>query len=62
MVKPNSKEKGKGEEEEVIMVKTTLRIPKPLLKQLKQYALDNDMNVTLVATKAFSQLLNKDKS
>ncbi len=26
-----------------------------------KYALDNDLNVTLVATRAFSELLNKDK-
>ena len=62
MVKATSKEKGKDEEEEVNMVKTTLRIPKPLLKQLKQFALDNDLNVTQVAMKAFKDLLNKDKS
>ena len=73
MVRPNSKEKekGKGEEqqEEVPMVKTTIRLPKPLMKQVKQYALDNDLNVTLVIEKAINDLLkiekdlmNKDKS
>ena len=65
MQKPNPKEKIKGKEEdqEVIMVKTTMRIPKTLLKQLKQYGLDNDMTVTQVAMKAFTDLLNnKDKS
>jgi hypothetical protein len=45
--------------DDVIMVKTTWRMPKPLLKQLKQYALDNDMTLTQVAMKAFDNLLDE---
>jgi hypothetical protein len=39
------------------LIKTSWRMPKPLLKQLKQYALDNDMNLQQVAMKAFNDLL-----
>jgi len=39
------------------MIKTSLRMPKPLLKKLKQYGLDNDLNLQQVALKAFTELL-----
>jgi hypothetical protein len=67
--KGRSKEKEKSNPEraageislqrDVIMVKTTWRMPKPLLKQLKQYGLDNDMTLTQVAMKAFNDLLGE---
>ena len=41
------------------VVKTTWRMPKSLLKELKQYALDNDMKVTDVAMQAFKEFLTK---
>jgi len=43
------------------IVKTTLRLPKLLLKQLKQFALDNDRSVTEVAMEAFKEYLDKHK-
>jgi hypothetical protein len=46
---------------DVIMIKTSWRMPKPLLKQLKQYGLDNDMSLTQVAMKAFNDLLENNK-
>ncbi len=60
--KGRSKEKEKATVEpqgagEVIMIKTTWRMSKTLLKQLKQYGLDNDMTLQEVAMKAFNDLL-----
>ena len=43
-----------------MMIKTSWRMPKTLLKELKQYGLDNDMNLQQVATKAFNLLLGKE--
>lgn len=60
--KGRSKEKTTAEPQgagDVIMIKTTWRMPKPLLKRLKQYGLDNDMTLTQVAMKAFNDLLNE---
>jgi hypothetical protein len=34
-------------------------MPKPLLKQLKQYGLDNDMTLQQIAMKAFNDLLKE---
>lgn len=42
-------------------VKITMLIDKPLVKQIKQYALDNDTNATAVATQAFKEFLGKKK-
>lgn len=42
--------------------KTTLRISKPLVKQMKQYALDQDTTFTAVTTQAFEEFLNKKGS
>jgi len=46
-------------EEEV--TKTTFRMPKALLKQVKQYALDHDTNDTAVFVDAVREYLNKHK-
>jgi hypothetical protein len=42
-------------------VKTTWRMPKSLVKQLKQYALDNDTTLTAVVIKACNEFLTKRK-
>ncbi len=47
-------------EEEII--KTTLRLPKHLLKQLKQFGLDNDKSVTDIAVEAFKEYLETHKA
>jgi hypothetical protein len=49
---------------ETIMVdpgkhKTTWLLPKPLMKRIKQYALDHDTNATVVAIEAFEEFLNR---
>jgi hypothetical protein len=41
--------------------KTTWRMPRELLKDLKRYALENDTNVTEVVLKACREFLAKDK-
>ena len=41
------------------IIKTTLRLPKSLLRQLKQNALDHDKSVTDIAIEAFSEYLEK---
>ncbi|HEY7569886.1 MAG TPA: hypothetical protein VH796_00830 [Nitrososphaeraceae archaeon] len=41
--------------------KTTWRMPRELLKDLKRYALENDTNVTAVVLKACKEFLAKDK-
>jgi hypothetical protein len=41
--------------------KTTWRMPKELLKDLKRYALENDTNVTVVVLRACREFLAKDK-
>jgi hypothetical protein len=41
--------------------KTTWRMPRELLKDLKRYALENDTNVTAVVLKACREFLAKDK-
>lgn len=41
--------------------KTTWRMPKELLKDLKRYAVENDTNVTAVVIRATSEFLAKDK-
>ena len=41
------------------LIKTTWRMPKPLLKRLKLYGLNNDMTLTQVAMKAFNDLLDE---
>jgi predicted transcriptional regulator len=45
------------EEEEV--QKTSLRLPKRLVKRLKQYALDSDSNLTAVIVQALEEFLSK---
>ena len=44
-----------------IKVKTTWLLPKALVKQIKQYALDNDTTSTAVVIEACSELLTKRK-
>jgi hypothetical protein len=46
-----------SKKEEVI--KTTWRIPKPLIKQMKQAALDNDTTVSKIVIQAFKEFLDK---
>jgi len=41
--------------------RTTLRLPKPLIRQLKQYALDHDTTMTAIAIEAFQEFLQKKK-
>jgi hypothetical protein len=43
------------------LVKTTWRMPKTLLKRIKQYGLDNDKSATQIAHEAFEEYLNKRK-
>lgn len=42
-------------------VRTTWRMPKYLVKQLKQYALDHDTTLTAVAIEAFQEFLQKKR-
>ena len=44
-----------------VKVKTTWLLPKSLVKQMKQYALDNDTTSTAVVIEACSELLTKRK-
>lgn len=41
--------------------KTTLKFPKDLMKRVKQYALDNDTNITAVIINALTLYLDKKK-
>jgi hypothetical protein len=42
--------------------KTSLRLRKDLIKQLKRYALDNDTNLTHVITQACEEFLSRRSS
>ncbi|HXX98806.1 MAG TPA: hypothetical protein VEL11_17050 [Candidatus Bathyarchaeia archaeon] len=42
-------------------IKTTWRMPKNLIKQMKQYALDHDTTLTKVAIEAFKEYLQRKK-
>jgi hypothetical protein len=42
-------------------VRTTWRMPKSLIKQLKQYALDHDTTLTGIAMQAFQEFLQRKK-
>jgi hypothetical protein len=42
-------------------VRTTWRLPKSLIKQLKQYALDHETTMTAIAIEAFQEFLQKKK-
>ncbi|HZA68475.1 MAG TPA: hypothetical protein VE548_02165 [Nitrososphaeraceae archaeon] len=46
---------------EDIKVKTTWLLPKSLVKQLKQYALDNDTTLTATIIEACNEFLAKRK-
>jgi hypothetical protein len=41
------------------VIKTSWRIPKPLMKQMKQAALDNDTAVPQVVIQTFKEFLDK---
>ena len=41
------------------VIKTTWRISKPLMKQMKQAALDNDTTISQVVIQAFKEFLDK---
>jgi hypothetical protein len=41
--------------------KTTWRMPRELLKDLKRYAVENDTNVTAIVVKACKEYLARDK-
>jgi hypothetical protein len=41
------------------VIKTTWRIPKPLMKQMKQAALNNDTTVSQLVIQAFKEFLDK---
>lgn len=41
--------------------KTTWRMPRELLKDLKRYAVENDTNVTAVVLRACKEFLARDK-
>ncbi|HEU4446338.1 MAG TPA: hypothetical protein VFR94_16825 [Nitrososphaeraceae archaeon] len=44
-----------------VKVKTTWLLPKSLVKQIKQYTLDNDTTSTAVVIEACSELLTKKR-
>ena len=44
-----------------VKVKTTWLLPKSLVKQIKQFALDNDTTSTAVVIEACSELLTKKR-
>jgi hypothetical protein len=46
---------------ENLETRTTWRLPKPLIKQLKQYALDHDTTMTAIAIEAFREFLQRKK-
>ena len=46
---------------ESIKVKTTWLLPKNLVKQLKQYALDNDTTLTAVVIEAYTEFLSRKR-
>jgi hypothetical protein len=47
---------------ESLKVKTTWLLPKSLVKQLKQYALDNDSTATAVIIEACTDFLSRNKN
>ena len=42
-------------------IKTTWLLPRDLVKEAKQYALDHDTNVTAIVIDALTDFLNKNK-
>ena len=42
-------------------VRTTWRMPRSLIKQLKQYTFDHDTTLTAIATEAFQEFLQRKK-
>lgn len=46
-------------EKKEVEIRTTLRLPKDLLKRVKRYALENDTTITNVTIKAFEEYLSK---
>ena len=47
--------------DESLKVKTTWLLPKSLVRQLKQYALDNDSTVTAVIVEACTEFLTRKR-
>jgi hypothetical protein len=50
------------EDDEEEMTKTTFRMPRALLKEVKHYATDHDTNDTVVFVDALKQYLQRHKS
>jgi hypothetical protein len=50
------------EDEDVAVLKTSLRLRKDLIKQLKRYALDNDTNLTRVVAQACEEFLSSRRN
>jgi hypothetical protein len=46
-------------EKQDIEIRTTLRLPKDLLKRVKRHALENDTTITNVTVKAFEEYLSR---
>jgi hypothetical protein len=46
-------------EKQDVEIRTTLRLPKDLLKRVKRYALENDTTITNVTVKAFEEYLSR---
>lgn len=44
---------------EIEVTKTTFRLPKPLLKEVKRYAIDHDKNDTEIFLEAIREYLDK---
>lgn len=42
-----------------IETRTTLRLPKELLKRIKRYALEHDTTITNITVKAFEEYLSR---
>ena len=46
-------------EKQDIEIRTTLRLPKDLLKRVKRYALEHDTTITNFTVKAFEEYLSR---
>jgi predicted transcriptional regulator len=44
------------------ITKTTLRVPKKLVKELKQFGLNNDKSLTEIAVEAFNEYLERRRT
>jgi|GEM_PF-4939848 len=41
------------------IVKSTFRLPKPLVKRIKQYGLDSEKSLNIISIEAFDEYLKK---